>query len=181
MIKKEDIVEVGKFQKTHALKGELNAILNIDPEFFEEGNAMILEQDGLLVPFFCSSVRTKGSTSYLIKLDGVDSENEASLFVNKGIYVMKDQAAEWLEDEEDEIVSDFHGYEVYDDAGTRIGIVEDIEDSTANVLFVIDSGDDIPVYVPVVEEFILGIDKAHKKLTLSLPEGLLDLNKKDKS
>ena len=41
MIEVNDIVAIGKFQKTHALKGELNAILEIDSEFLEEGNAII--------------------------------------------------------------------------------------------------------------------------------------------
>ena len=36
MIKEEDTIKIGKFQKTHALKGELNALLDIDPEYFTD-------------------------------------------------------------------------------------------------------------------------------------------------
>ncbi len=59
MIEVNDIVAIGKFQKTHALKGELNAILEIDSEFLEEGNAIIAEIDGIYVPFYIKSIRKK--------------------------------------------------------------------------------------------------------------------------
>ena len=36
MIKEEELIEIGKFQKTHALKGELNALLDVGPEYLEE-------------------------------------------------------------------------------------------------------------------------------------------------
>lgn len=65
MIEEKDIKAIGKFQKTHALKGELNAILDIDSEYVSEGNAVVVDIDGIFVPFFASSVRPKGSTSYL--------------------------------------------------------------------------------------------------------------------
>ncbi len=61
MIKKEDIVEIGKFQKTHALKGELNALLDIDGDYAADGNALVVAVDGIYVPFYAESVRPKGS------------------------------------------------------------------------------------------------------------------------
>lgn len=118
MIESKDITAVGKFQKTHALKGELNAILDIDPEFFEEENAIIVDIDGIFVPFFASGIRPKGSTSYLIKLDGIDTENEARLFVNKTLYANKNELGEFFEMEPEEILDedDMVGYRLYDDA-----------------------------------------------------------------
>ena len=51
MIEEKDLTPVGKFLKTHALKGELNAILEIDPEFFTEGYPLVIDVDGAFVPF----------------------------------------------------------------------------------------------------------------------------------
>ena len=34
MIEKDELLPVGKFRRTHALKGELNATIDIDPDFF---------------------------------------------------------------------------------------------------------------------------------------------------
>ena len=70
MIEASEITAVGLFQKTHALKGELNAILDIDPDYFIEGNAAIVETDGIFVPFFISGIRPKGKTSFLSQSTG---------------------------------------------------------------------------------------------------------------
>ena len=68
MIKEEEIIEIGKFQKTHALKGELNALLDVGAEYLEDGNPLVIPVDGLFVPFYAESVRPKGTTSFLVKL-----------------------------------------------------------------------------------------------------------------
>ena len=60
MIERDDIKEIGVFQRTHGLKGELNAILEIDPDFFDEGeHPLIVEIEGVFVPFYADSIRDK--------------------------------------------------------------------------------------------------------------------------
>lgn len=179
MISDKEITAVGKFQKTHALKGELNAILDIDAEFIEEGNAVIIDVDGIYVPFFASSLRPKGNTSYLVKLDGIDSEQEAKPFVNKTIYALKSELAPFLEMEEDEIrgEDDLNGYEVIDQpSGVVLGNIERVDSSTQNLLFIIKTPDGREIYVPAVDEFIIEIDDEGRKIYMHLPEGLVDLN-----
>ena len=50
MITEGEITSVGKLLKTHALKGEMNMMLDIDPGYLEEGNPAILDIDGIYVP-----------------------------------------------------------------------------------------------------------------------------------
>ena len=52
MITEEEITSVGKLLKTHALKGEMNMMLDIDPGYLEDGNPAILDIDGIYVPFY---------------------------------------------------------------------------------------------------------------------------------
>lgn len=179
MIKPEEIINIGKFQKTHALKGELNMISDIDPEYFLEGNPLIVDYDGILVPYYVHSIRPKGSTSYLVKLDGIESEEEASQFVNKEIGIIKKDAEDWLDDE---IVDSngLIGFTVLDsETGNSLGEITDIDDSTSNLLFIItnESGEDI--FIPANDDFIKEIDENEKIIRMNLPEGLIDLNKKD--
>lgn len=180
MIESKDIVTIGKFQKTHALKGELNAILDVDPSFIEEGNAMIVEIEGIFVPFFAESIREKGKTSYLIKIKGVDDELTAKEFVNQSIYGLKTKIADYLEVDPDELKSDddLIDYLILNSDGKEIGRVERIDSSTANVLFIINTQDDETVYIPAAEEFIKEIDDEGKRIIMQLPEGLIDLNSK---
>ena len=180
MIEKKDIVEIGKFQKTHALRGELNAILHIPEEYVEDGNPLVLEVDGIFVPFYAESIRPKGSTSYLIKLEGINTQEEAQEVVNSLIYAPKAEVEEYIGDEEGEVYfnDDLAGYRVVDEALGEIGVVERVDDSTDNVLLVVESSAGDEVFIPFVESFIREIDDEGEEIICSLPEGLVELNVK---
>ena len=179
MILPEDIIAIGKFQKTHALKGELNMISDIDPEYFIEGNPIILDDDGILVPYYIESVRPKGSTSYLVKLKGINSEEEASQFVNKEISVLKRDAEEWLDDELVD-TNNLKGFRILDsETRKEIGVLENIDDSTSNLLFIVKEENGNEIFIPANEDFITEIDEEEKIIRMNLPDGLIDLNKKE--
>ncbi len=181
MIEVNDIVAIGKFQKTHALKGELNAILEIDSEFLEEGNAIIAEIDGIYVPFYIKSIRKKGSSSFLIQIDGIDSEDEARVFVNKTIYAEKSSLASFLEiDDEDLFDSDdLIGYSIYDSkSGKEIGKIIFLDTSTQNALFVVETEDGNEIFIPAADDLIIKIDDENKIVEMTLPEGIIDINTK---
>ena len=106
MIQEEELKAIGKFQKPHALKGELNVILDVDADYIEEGYPLIVEMDGLYVPFFPDSVRPKGSQSFLIHLKGIDTADEARAMVNKTIYAMRKDITDFYDADPDEILFD---------------------------------------------------------------------------
>ena len=177
MIEKKELIEIGKFQKTPALKGELNAVLNIDPEYVEEGNPLIIETDGIPVPFYAESIRPKGASSYLIKLEGVDSVEEADELVNNLIFAPRNDVEDYM-GEELLLGDDLEGYRVVDKDLGEIGVLESIDSSTENELFVVRTPDDEEVYIPIVDDFIVDIDQENGIINTSLPEGLVDLNVK---
>lgn len=181
MIREEDIVEIGKFQKTHALRGELNVVLDVEPEYLEARNPIIVVVDGIRVPFYAESVRPKGATSFLVKLEGVNDVEEASSFVNKPIYGLRKDLGNFYDLTEEEIVfdSDMIGYDVDDPELGHIGKVREIDDSTINTLLVVD-GPDGEIYIPYNEDFIDFIDDEKRRIIMNLPEGLVQLNSKEK-
>lgn len=176
MIDQSEIYHVGKFQKTHALKGELNMICDIDPEYFLDDKPLIVEYEGIWVPYYVESVRQKGSSSYLVKLQGIDSEEEASDFVNKEIYILKKDAETLLQEEYEETMG-LVGYNLIDDeTGTMVGEIVDIDDSTVNVLFIVKSQNDEEIYIPANEDLLVRIDDDKKEVIMKLPEGLFNIN-----
>lgn len=178
MIKKEEVIKIGKFQKTHALKGELNMISDIDMEYFKDGHPLIIESDGILVPYYLESIRPKGSSSYLVKICGIENEEEASQFVNEEINILKKDAEEWLEEEildSNELI----GYRIFDEESGEIGILERVDDSTANLLFIVKDANDEEIFLPANEDFIMEIDEDKRIIIMNLPEGLIKLNKKE--
>ena len=161
MIDKEKLVEIGKFQKTHALKGELNAILDIPEEYVKDGNPLIIETDGIPVPYYAESIRGKGTTSFLIKLEGVDSVEDAAEFVNSAILVPRDELQDYVGDVmlEDDLEQDRY--------------------TTENELMVVRTPDDEEIYIPLADEFIIDINEERREIHTSLPEGLVSLNKSE--
>lgn len=183
MIKREELTSIGKFHKTHALKGELNAVLEIDGSFMDSEHPLIMDVDGIYVPFYCESVRPKGQFSSLVKLDGVDSEEEARVFVNKEIFALKSDLEEFEEEDSDEneeggYAEDFVGFSIYDsESRNLIGEIAGLDLSTANALFIVEHEGE-KVFVPIADEFIDEIDEPARAMYMSLPEGLVEINRK---
>ena len=176
MITQEEVYPIGKIQKTHALKGELNMIIDIDPEYFLEGNPLIVDIDGILVPHYVDSIRKKGSTSYLVKIEGVEKEEDALPFVNKEVYMLKKDLEDWVD--EDFIDSEsLIGFQIFDsENGKKIGEIIHIDDSTSNILWIVESDKGDEIYIPASEEFIKEIDENNRAIKMMLPDGLVDLN-----
>lgn len=168
-------MEIGKFQKPHALKGELNTLLSVDVDYAADGNPLIVEIDGIFVPFYAESVRPKGSESCLIKLKDIDSQLKAQEFVNKTIYARRSELVDYYDVPEDELAADLTGYTIIDRNLGEVGKIVDIDESTANVLFVVERAGGYNVLIPVAEEFIVSIDTDAMQIHTMLPEGILDV------
>lgn len=172
MILKDEIFPIGQITKPHGLKGEMSftttsSILDeVDVPF------IVLEPEGLLVPFYLEHVRMKTDTTGLLKLERIDSEEQAREYAGLTIY-LPNMFLDEIEDNEIE-TEYFVGFEITDEEKGRIGRVLAVDQSTANALFVVEteSGE---VLIPVAEEYITGIDHDRKIISLKLPEGLLDL------
>lgn len=172
MILKEEIFPIGQITRAHGLKGELSftttsSILDeVDVPF------IVLEPEGLLVPFYLENVRMKTATTGLLKLERIDSEEQAREYVGLTIY-LPNMFLDEMEDTEFE-TEYFVGFEIIENQKGSIGRITAVDDSTANALFVVEteSGE---VLIPIADEFITEIDHDRKTISMKLPEGLLDL------
>ncbi len=178
MIEAKDIVEAGQFFKTHALRGELNAVLDIDAGALTPETPLVVDMDGIFVPFFIEGIRSKGARASLVKLQGIDTEAEARDFVNKAIYI-RTADYEMLPDEDEEgeggYADEFIGYRVCDAAHGEIGTIADVDLSTQNALFIVDNPEGT-VYIPISGDFIDNIDTESRVIRMNLPEGIVNLN-----
>lgn len=173
MIRKEDIAMIGQFAKPHGIKGELTLVTNYDGLFEDTDDPYVVcEMDGIWVPFFVESFRSKSTSSLLVKLEGVNDETTAKKFTNRTVYYPADALPE---DDDNESWTRFIGYLLTDEVLGEIGMVEDVDESTANVVFRVDHQGKERL-IPMTEEMIGSVDEQGKRMTVSLPEGILDLN-----
>ncbi|MDE6295323.1 MAG: hypothetical protein K2M03_04585 [Muribaculaceae bacterium] len=191
MIKQSEIIEIGKFFKAHGLKGEMNVIVDYDPEILEEGYPLIVDVDGIFVPFYAESVRPKGSQSSLLKLDGVDTKEGTAEFVNKNIYMLKRDVAEFLDIDAEQLEhdNDIIGYTVIDTELGELGQITDMDYSTENILMTInkntengtegsietDEGLSDEVVIPFRDNFIYKLDEDNKTVRVELPQSIREL------
>ena len=173
MIKVEDVYRIGLINKPHGVHGEL--LFTFEDDIFDrmEADYIICMMDGILVPFFFESYRFRSDSTALIKLEGIDTEQQARRMTNVEVFFPKEHAEE-LEDNE-LTWSYFVGFLIKDVNEGEIGKVIDVDDSTINTLFVVDHND-TEVLIPAQEDFIVDLDRGKRVITMQIPAGLLDLN-----
>ncbi|GBU07157.1 ribosome maturation factor RimM [Bacteroidales bacterium] len=173
MIKRTELLRVGQFNKPHGVKGDLSFACKHSSWELDKATFLLCELDGIMVPFRVEAFRQKVGGNAYIKLKGFDSDNKARLFNNLDVYVSKENLAE-SEISQVSGWEDIIGFEVFDRELGSLGLIKDVDESTMNVLLVVENefGE---VLIPAVSEIVLDIDKDKKHLQVLLPEGLIDL------
>ncbi|HET7732364.1 MAG TPA: ribosome maturation factor RimM [Paludibacter sp.] len=172
MISKNDVFPIGQITKPHGVNGEMSFSFTTDIFDREEVPYFIFDMQGILVPFFLEEYRFKGSTTGLMKLDGVTTDEQARSFAGLTIFLPKSYL-EKVEDAEIEL-DYFAGFSLIDSEKGLLGVISEVDQTTDNVLFVIPTKDD-ELLIPAGEEYIEEIDHDKKIIYVKLPEGLLDL------
>ncbi len=179
MIERKQVSVIGRVNKTHGVRGELSVTISADVDPADL-RCIVFDIDSILVPFFISSSRTKGTESWLICIDGIDTDDKAAPFVGKDIMALKDDSAisSTSEDgEEGVFLEDLVGWKAFTTDGHCLGTISAVDDSTVNYLLVITPDDDkSDILVPAVDEFIEQLNPDRHSVTLSLPSELIQLN-----
>ena len=168
MIRAEDVYRIGRIGKAHGVKGEVTFMF--DDDIFDRADAdyLILEVDGILVPFFMEEYRFRTDSTALVKFDGIDTQERARELTNCDVYFPRALA----DDDEELTYASLAGFSLVDAvSGKTVGRIASIDDQTANILFELEDG----TLVPAHEELIAGIDKQQRQIMITLPEGILDL------
>ena len=89
MIQRDELIKIGIFNKPHGVQGELAFTFTDDIFDRCESPYVVCEIDGIFVPFFIEEYRFRSDTMALMKLEDVDSEEEARPFTNLDVYYPK--------------------------------------------------------------------------------------------
>lgn len=175
MIKEEEVFYIGYLSKYRGLDGELELVFTDDA--FDRGTSeyLVLKLDGILVPFFWEEYRFKNDTTAIVKLEDIDTDADAKKLVGKEVYYPLCHEATDDAPAELRSLKAFTGFSVATAAGP-LGTVAGVDDSSANTLLYIDTPQGQEVIVPLHADFLTAYDLKARTLTLTLPDGLLDLN-----
>jgi len=174
MIKQEEVFPIGRLGKPHGIKGELSFMFTDDVFDRVDADYIVVETDGILVPFFIEEYRFRNEQTALLKLEGIDTVERARELTNCYVFFPRELA----DDNEDTMSwAQLVGFRLVDAQHDHqiIGEVLSVDDSTQNILFDVQTPDGRSLLVPAAEEFIHDVDTDHREIHVALPEGLLDL------
>ena len=167
------LIPYGFIRKLHGHQGEMVVELLSEDLFDAEPEYLFLEIEGIPVPFAVESLR--GDISRLIlKLDRVDSEEEASAYRGCKVLVSKSDLSthEFETDEDDDII----GFNLIHPEDGPLGVVSDIDDTTENVLLLIKQDrDGADIILPLVEDWIVSVNEDTREIVYDYPPGLIVL------
>ena len=156
-------IEIGRITRVHGIRGEV-VITTHDPESDLLDRLTTLWIGGVVREVTRARNTPRG---WLVQLAGVATRNDAEAL--RGQVVEVDRAALEL-DEDDVLLDDLIGCRVQRVDGTPWGTIAAIEGGMQDRLVIHDG--DIERQLPLVDEFVTGIDLEAGVVTVDPPEGL---------
>lgn len=172
-----DFIHLGKITGTHGLEGnivlyhhlgKLNALKQLKHIFIE------LKRESY-IPFFIEQIRVDNDAELFLKLEEVDTVEDAKAISGKSVYLSTSQY-ELLKPKDKDV--NFVGFEVWDEVAGKLGQVVNLFETPGQLLATVNVNGKEAI-VPLNEQTIKAIDIATKTLKLSLPDGLLAVYMED--
>jgi 16S rRNA processing protein RimM len=170
---KADCFHLGYVAKLHGFKGEVSLFLDVtNPEDYQTLDAVFIEINGQLSPFFVESFKLKNKGFAAVKFEGVNTENDARLILRKNLFlpaqILPKLSGTHFYDHE--VV----GFTVVDVHYGEVGKLESIVDLQVNPLIQI-MKDEKEVLIPLIEGVVVELDRKKKIMTINAPAGLIEL------
>ena len=172
-MRKEDCFYLGKIAKKFSFKGEVLIYLDTDePELYENMESVFVEFNKNLVPFFIQNSSLHKNDFLRVQFEDVDSEEEADSILNCEVYLPLTMLPKLSGNK-----FYFHeviGFEIEDKRLGIFGKIVSINDTSAQPLFEVLNGN-VEILVPMIDQFLVKIDRTNKKVSMDLPEGLVEM------
>ena len=172
-MRKEDCFYLGKIAKKFSFKGEVLVYLDTDePELYENMESVFVEFNKNLVPFFIENSSLHKNDFLRVQFEDVDTEEEADSILNCDVYLPLSMLPKLSGNK-----FYFHeviGFEIEDKRLGVFGKIVSINDTTAQPLFEVLNGE-VEMLIPMIDHFLVEIDRENKKVVMDLPEGLVEM------
>jgi len=169
----DKLVSVGYTKKTHGAQGELK--ITLKDEYFDDfvnADVVFMNVQGKPLPFFIENLRDAGDI--LLKIEEVDSPAEAKQLTSKELFLREKDIKLFKQESGLTTFDKLAGFNLHDEQLGLIGKIVSVESLPQQYLAVVEyKGNEI--FVPLHASLIVVIHEKEQRITLRLPEGLLDL------
>ena len=172
-MRKEDCFYLGRVVSKYSFKGEVLVKLDTDdPEIYQNLESVFVSLGNNLVPFFIDRCRLHKSDLLRIDFEEVKTESDADRIMRSALYLPLAMLPKLKGD-----MFYFHeviGFTLMDSVHGDIGIIQSVNDSTAQSLFEVQKGEK-QLLIPITDEIITKVDRNNKTIAVTTPEGLVAL------
>jgi 16S rRNA processing protein RimM len=170
-------VSIGYTKKAHGLAGELK--ISIEAQYLEDflhNERIFLDIKGLKIPYFVANVR--GENDFILKLEEVDDRDAAFALQSREVFLreqdlLPDHARTLDVDEAGLEYGHLEGFLLTDKTLGEIGRIQQILEMPQQEMAFLQY-QDREVLVPLNAHYIVSIDETAQRVSMDLPDGLLD-------
>ncbi len=174
MIRREEVYKIGKLGKPHGVKGEITFAITDDVFDRVDADYLVIDVDGILVPFYMEEYRFKNDDNVLVKFEGLDTQEHVRNYTGCEVFFPRS-----LSDSDGESMTwaEIIGFQLVDAAsGNTVGTICRVDDSTLNLLFEVTDSEGKDLLIPASGDLIESVDAEKKTVTVTLPDGILNLD-----
>ena len=115
-------------------------------------------------------IRPQDDTFAVVWFEGVDDIDTAKALCGCHVLVRREELPELAQ------ADGVSGWEVHDAQAGLLGTLLRVDDNPGQSLLVVDRADgQSPLLIPLVDEFLVGIDEERERIDVDAPAGLLSL------
>ena len=165
-------VKIGTVVSKHGYKGLIKvSLLLSNIKAVQDIDFIFLDIDRCLIPFKVDRINSSSDNSIILKLQDLNSDEDASEVILKDVYLDKKNSK--FIDEESFFYNELLNFIVFKDS-KKIGEIVNINDKLPQPVFEILINDK-KFMVPIHDDFIQKIDKEKKSIHIVIPDGLLEI------
>lgn len=167
-------ITIGKIVNTQGHRGEVRVIPLTDfPERFSAMDKAFIELNGQTK--LINIEKTYPHKKFIIiKFAGINDMNAAETLKNAKLLIPRDELMPLPEDTF--YIFDIVGVGVFTEEGRYLGQVQDVLQTGANDVFIVEGETTRPLLIPALKQVVRDVDIEQKKMTVCLPEGLEELS-----
>ncbi len=173
-MEKSECVEIGYISKAHGLQGEVKAVFDVYDleEYLTVETLLFSKGDEPLREEVIEYIHPLSEKVALLKVKGIKYRDQAELLKGTTLFF----PVSLLPELEDDHFYYFQviGFKVVDEQLGALGTAKEFIDSGSQDILIMDYREK-EVMIPVVDEFLIKVDKGEGIIYTRLPKGLLDL------
>ena len=172
-MEKKDCFFIGSIFKLHGYKGKIilfneNSVsLN-----FDKIKYLLIEKDGILIPFFLNKINSYKSDNFLIEFEDINSENQAKELLKCKVYTSKNLI---YQSEETSLEKQILGFKIIDKEFGELGNIQIIDNQSSQALVFVKNNNKEFCF-PLNNKFIDSIEIEQKVVYTKIPKEIIDLN-----